>query len=57
MKVSEKGKEVHYWLEANALAKKNHGPICSAQKAATVTGTVSRKDGKAHLTATAIKYD
>jgi hypothetical protein len=39
------GKEVVYLSEANDQAKKLHGEICKAGKAATVEGAVAEKDG------------
>jgi hypothetical protein len=59
--VKEDGKEVKYYLERNAVAKKAHGSsgICQATKDATVKvkvkGDVVEKDGKNILTATSIE--
>lgn len=57
LKVTEKDKEVVYWLEHNDVAKSNHGPVCSGSKGATVKGAVSDKDGKKLLTANSITYE
>lgn len=39
------GKDVVYLSEPNEQAKKLHGEICDAGKAATVEGTVAEKNG------------
>jgi hypothetical protein len=45
IKVTEDGKEVVYWFDAESH-KKNHKPVCMEPKEGTVTGTVTEKDGK-----------
>lgn len=49
------GKKVTYYLENNDVSKELHGKICSQSKKVKVSGTVSEKDGKMHLTATKIQ--
>jgi hypothetical protein len=57
LKVTEGGTETKYYLADNALAKKNHKPVCSGSAKATVTGTVAEDAGKKTLTASSIKYN
>ena len=45
------GKTTDYYVEANAVAKK-FGHPCKSEKAATVTGVVTEKDGKMWITPT-----
>ena len=56
LKVSENGKDVLYYLNANAVSKASHKDVCSAPKEnVTVTGTVSEKDGKKVIEATKVE--
>ena len=57
LKVGEGKAEVKYYLDDNAVAKENHGPVCGGTKKATVKGTVSEKDKKKILSASAITYE
>ena len=45
------GKAVNYYIAKNDVAKE-FGHACKGSKEATVTGTVSEKDGKSWITAT-----
>jgi len=45
----EKGATTEYYLVKNAVMEK-FGHTCSGEKAATVTGSVSEKDGKKWIT-------
>ncbi|HUC44664.1 MAG TPA: DUF6370 family protein [Candidatus Sulfotelmatobacter sp.] len=45
------GKTVNYYVMKNDVAKQ-FGHACKGSKEATVTGTVSQKDGKTWITAT-----
>ncbi len=56
LKVTDAGKETKYYLADNAVAKDNHGPVCSGAEKATVKGTVAEAGGKKVLTASEIKY-
>jgi Family of unknown function (DUF6370) len=57
LKVTEGKTEVKYYLDDNAVAKENHGPVCGGSKKATVKGVVGEKDKKKTLTASAIAYE
>jgi hypothetical protein len=48
------GKTVEYYITKNAVAEKS-GEACTLKIPATVTGTVSQKDGKTWLTASKIE--
>lgn len=50
----EKGATTEYYLVKNAALEK-FGHTCKGEKAATVTGAVSEKDGKKWITATKIE--
>lgn len=50
----EGGKSTEYWLVKNE-AFEAFGHTCKGEKSATVTGTVTEKDGKMWLTATKIE--
>ena len=52
MLVTADGQE--YWLEKSDAANK-FGHVCKGEKNATVTGTVSEKDGKKWLTASVME--
>jgi len=45
----EKGATTDYYIVKNAVSEK-FGHVCSGEKAATVTGAVSEKDGKKWIT-------
>jgi hypothetical protein len=45
----EKGATTEYYIVKNAVAEK-FGHVCTGEKAATVTGAVSEKDGKKWIT-------
>lgn len=45
----EKGEATEYYLVKNAVVEK-FGHTCTGEKAVTVTGTVSEKDGKKWIT-------
>jgi hypothetical protein len=47
------GKTTEYYITKNAVAEK-FGHTCMGEKAVTVTGTVSEKDGKTWIEATKI---
>jgi hypothetical protein len=51
------GKETSYALADNDVSRANHEKVCGPASPATVTGTVSEKDGKKVLTASAITFD
>ena len=55
--VDESGKQTKYYLSDNAVAKKNHDPVCSGEAQATVKGKVKTVKGKKTLTASAITYE
>ena len=58
IKVKDGGKEVTYEVAKNAVSDDNHETVChSPGKQATVTGTVSKADGKNVVTASKIKFD
>ena len=46
-----KGATTEYYVAKNAVAEK-FGHVCSGERAATVTGAVTEKDGKKWITAT-----
>jgi len=48
------GHNTEYYIEKNAVAEK-FGHTCTGEKAATVTGAVSEKDGKKWIAATKIE--
>jgi hypothetical protein len=50
----EKGATTDYYIVKNAVLEK-FGHTCTGEKAATVTGTVSDKDGKKWITPTKIE--
>ncbi len=50
----EGDKTTEYYLTKNAVAEK-FGHVCKGEKAVTVTGAVSEKDGKTWLEATKIE--
>jgi len=51
------GKDTSYVLADNDVSRANHERVCGPASPATVTGTVSEKDGKKVLTASAITFD
>ena len=51
--VKDGDKTTEYYIAKNAVAEK-FGHTCTGEKPATVTGTVSEKDGKTWVTATKI---
>ena len=56
LQIQENGKTVNYYLAQNDTSKNFHDNICgTAGEKATVTGTVSEKDGKETLTASKIE--
>jgi hypothetical protein len=61
LKVTEGGKDVMYYLAANAVSEQNHEAVCSGVKPATVKGTVSEEGKGAKkkkvLVASEIKID
>jgi hypothetical protein len=52
--VEEKGATTEYYITKNEVAEKS-GEACTLKIPATVTGTVSKKDGKLWLTPTKIE--
>ncbi len=49
--------DTKYYLVDNDLTRSDHAKICTAPKDnVSVTGTISEKDGKKWLTATAIEF-
>jgi hypothetical protein len=56
LQVADNGKTTNYYLDQNDVSKNFHDEICtSSGEKATVTGTVSEKDGKKTLTASKIE--
>jgi hypothetical protein len=51
------GKDDSYLLADNDVSRANHEKVCGPASPATVTGTISKGNGKKVLTATAIKFD
>jgi hypothetical protein len=54
--VKDGDKAAEYYVEKNEVAKK-FGHVCSGEKAAVVTGTVSEKDGKKWISATKMEEE
>lgn len=56
LQVKEGGKTVNYYLDDQGKKEKYHKGICppDSMKDATVTGTVSEKDGKKYIKATKV---
>jgi hypothetical protein len=52
--VEKDGKPTYYYVAKNEVAK-SFGHVCSGEKKATVTGTLSEKDGKTWIEASEIK--
>lgn len=50
-----KGGTTEYYVEKNAVAKKA-GDVCTGAVAATITGTVSEKDGRKWIAASKIEH-
>ena len=56
LQVQQDGKTVNYYLAKNDVSNNFHDQICGTDgEKATVTGTVSEKDGKEMLTASKIE--
>ena len=51
----KKGKDVVIYFD-KASHKKFHSPICREAKDATITGTITKKDGKRTIAVTEVKY-
>ena len=54
---AKQGKETSYELADNDVSRANHEKVCGPASAATVKGTVTEKDGKKILTASAITFE
>jgi hypothetical protein len=49
IQVKEDGKEVVYIIDDGGKKQKYHKDICTGKKKGSVTGTVSKKDGKLYI--------
>jgi hypothetical protein len=57
IRVKEEGKDVTYYFQDKGMKESYHDPVCGGgQKEATVTGTVSEKDGKKWITPSKVQY-
>ena len=55
--VTKKGDKSMVLFFDDASHKKHHGPICTESKKGTVTGTVTKKDGKGIISVSKLEFD